>query len=178
MAFNFDHTASGDMTFVGGHSAFVGEFTFPKPANIGQEAMLMVGGGLFSIEAISGLQACLDSKVPTGEFKSAGCKNAENSACSILLLVSDGMGGGLLAVSTIPASIQNTVFVSPDVNGLTNLTSANKGDFATVIATSSTYVLTGSSFGNPANWLELQNADITIDSVNTEEPDTESNYIM
>ena len=167
MAFNFDHTASGDMTFVGGHSAFLGEFTFPKPANIGQEAMLMVGGGLFGIGAISGLQAELDLKVPTGEFKSAGCKNAENSACSIPLLVSDGMGGGLLAVSTIPASIQNTIFVSPTVEGLTNLTSANKGDFATVTATSSTYVLTGSSFGNSVNWLELQNADITIDSVNT-----------
>ena len=167
MAFNFDHTASGDMTFVGGHSAFVGEFTFPKPANMAQEGMLMVAGGLFGIEAISGLQAELDLKVPTGEFKSAGCKNAENSACSIPLLVSDGMGGGLLAVSTIPASIQNTIFVSPTVEGLTNLTSANKGDFATVTATSSTYVLTGSSFGNSANWLELQNADITIDSVNT-----------
>jgi hypothetical protein len=76
------------------------------------------------------------------------------------------MGGGLLAVSTIPASIQNSIFVSPDVNGLTNLTSANKGDFATVTATSSTYVLTGSAFGDAGNWLELQNADLTIDSVN------------
>ena len=167
MAFNFDHTASGDMTFVGGHSAFVGEFTFPKPANMAQEGMLMVGGGLFGIEAITGLQVELDLKVPTGEFKNAGCKNAENSACSIPLLVSDGMSGGLLAVSTIPASIQNTIFVSPTVEGLANLTSANKGDFATVTASSSTYVLTGSSFGNSANWLELQNADITIDSVNT-----------
>ena len=166
MAFNFDHTASGDITFIGGHSAFVGEFTFPKPANVGQESVLMVGGGLFGIEAISGLQAELDLKVPTGEFKSVGCKNAENSACSIPLLVSNGMGGGLLAVSTIPASIQNTIFVSPDVNGLTNLTSANKGDFATVTATNSTYVLTGSAFGNAGNWLELQNADLTIDSVN------------
>lgn len=166
MAFNFDHTASGDMTFVGGHSAFVGEFTFPKPANTAQEAVVMVGGGLFGIEAISGLQACLDSKVPTGEFKSVGCKNAENSACSIPLLVSDGMGGGLLAVSTIPASIQNTIFVSPTVNGLINLTSANKGDFATVTATSSTYVLTGSAFGVAENWLELQNADLSILSVN------------
>lgn len=166
MAFNFDHTASGDMTFVGDHSAFIGEFIFPKPANMAQEGILMVGGGIFGIDAISGLQACLDSKVPTGEFKSAGCKNAENSACSIPLLVSDGMGGGLLAVSTIPASIQNTIFVSPDVNGLTNLTSANKGDFATVTSTSSTYVLTGSSFGSIENWLELQNADLSILSVN------------
>ena len=166
MAFNFDHTASGDMTFIGGHSAFVGEFTFPKPANMGQESVLMVGGGLFGIEAISGLQVELDLKVPTGEFKSVGCKNAENSADSIPLLVSNGMGGGLLAVSTIPASIQNSIFVSPDVNGLTNLTSANKGDFATVTATSSTYVLTGSAFGDAGNWLELQNADLTIDSVN------------
>ena len=166
MAFNFDHTASGDMTFVGGHSAFVGEFIFPKPANMAQEGMLMVGGGLFSIEAISGLQAQLDLKVPTGEFKSVGCKNAENSANNIPLLVSDGVGGGLLAVSTIPASIQNTIFVSPTVNGLTNLTSAHKGDFATVTENSSTYVLTGSSFGNSANWLQLQNADLTILSVN------------
>lgn len=167
MAFNFDHTASGDMTFVGAHSAFVGEFIFPKPANMAQEGMLMVGGSVFGIDAISGLQACLDSKVPTGEFKSAGCKNAENSACSIPVLVSDGMGGGLLAVSTIPASIQNTIFVSPNVNGLTNLTSANKGDFATVTATSSTYVLTGSSFSNAQNWLELENADLSVLSVNT-----------
>jgi hypothetical protein len=166
MAFNFDHTASGDMTFVGGHSAFVGEFIFPKPANMAQEGMLMVGGGLFSIEAISGLQAELNLKVPTGEFKSVGCKNAENSANSIPLLVSDGTGGGLLAVSTIPASIQNSIFVSPTINGLTNLTSANKGDFATVTENSSTYVLTGSSFGNSANWLQLQNADLTILSVN------------
>ena len=167
MAFNFDHTASGDMTFIGGHSAFVGEFVFPKPANIGQESMLMVGDSLFGIEAISGLQVELDLKVPTGEFKSVGCKNAENSACSIPLIVSDGASGGLFAVSVIPASIQNTIFVSPTVEGLTNLTSANKGDFATITSgSSSTYVLTGSSFGNCANWLELQNADITIFSVN------------
>ena len=68
MAFNFDHTASGDMTFIGGHSAFVGEFIFPKPANIAQEGVLMVAGRFFGIEAISGLQVCLYSKVPTGEF--------------------------------------------------------------------------------------------------------------
>lgn len=165
MAFNFDHTASGDMTFVGGHSAFVGEFVFPKP-KINGESLLMVGGGEFGISAISGLQEELDLKVFTGDFKSAGCKNAENSANSIPLLVSDGMGGGLLAVSTIPASVQNTIFVSPDVNGLTNLTSANKGDFATVTSTSSTYVLTGSSYGTAENWLQLQNADLSILSVN------------
>ena len=161
MAFNFDHTADGDISFRGAHTAFTGNFIFPLPTQSRESHVIMTSNAGFGIEAIYGMQAELDSKTNTGDVGSAIYLNADNT--DLPVLVDDGNGNGVLADSTIPASILNSIFTTCTEFGLRNLTEAKKGDFATVITSSKTYVLTGIDKIN--DWISLRDEEAIITSV-------------
>lgn len=151
MAFNFDHTSNGDISFKGAHTAFTGNFIFPLPLQSRETHILMTSNAGFDASAIAGLTEALNSKVDSTGVGSAIYRNADNSDLPILV---DGGGYGILADSVIPASILNSIHVVCTEGGLSVLTPAKKGDFATVITSSKTYVLTGASLNN--DWYPLR----------------------
>jgi hypothetical protein len=162
MAFILDHTASGDLTLVGSHSASTGGYSFPKPTGQNHDLILMAACE-FGIDAIHNLQSELDTKVNISDVGSAIYKNADNSANNLAVVGNDG----LFNESVIPASILNTVFVVSSSSDLTLLSSAKKGDTATTTANNQlcTYILTG-TFSNSLDWVPLVNEAIKIQTVN------------
>jgi hypothetical protein len=162
MAFNLDHTASGNLNLAGSYTAFTGSFTFPKPTNLSRPAVFLTQGSA-NISAITGLQSCLDSLVGTTEVGTASTLDADNSACNAILV----NNSNLLDVSVLPDSVNSSAFVVSNSGQLTLLNDAKKGSVAFTTNTYKSYVLCG-AFNNINNWIPLLNPDVCIDSVNLE----------
>lgn len=166
MAFNFDHTSNGDTTFKGAHVAFTGDFIFPLPLQSRDYHILMTDNAGFGLDALSDISQALSEKVNTTDLGSAAYLNADD--IDLPLLVDNGNGIGVLSESIIPASILNTQHTVQYYGGLEYLP-ANKGDIATVISTSETYILCGTN--KATDWIRLgHNADIVC-SVQTQAGD-------
>lgn len=162
MAFNLDHTSSGNITLQGANSAFTGVFSFPKPSTT--NAIIMTYG-IFGTGAISGLYDELDLKVPTGNIKSAASFNTGITSGTLLTINSDGY----VFDSVLPRLVLTKNFVISESSELTMLNDARSGDVATItdFYQSSTYVLTGSSYSNTINWKQLENPTKCINWVNS-----------
>lgn len=161
MAFNIDHTASGNLNLAGSYSAFTGSFTFPRPSDLSRPSVFLTEGSA-NIAAITGLQACLDLLVNTNEVGTASTLNADNGSCSAILV----NNSNLLNVSVLPDSVNSSVFVVSNSGQLTLLSEAKKGSVAYTTNNYKTYVLCG-TFNNINNWIGLLNPDMCIDSVNS-----------
>lgn len=162
MAFNLDHTSSGNITLQGANSAFTGVFSFPKPSTT--NAIIMTYGA-FGTGAISGLYDQLDLKVPTGNIKSAASFNTGITSGTLLTINSDGY----VFDSVLPKLVLTKNFVISESSELTMLNDARSGDVATItdFYQSSTYILTGSSYSNTTNWKQLENPTRCINWVNS-----------
>jgi hypothetical protein len=161
MAFNIDHTASGDLNLAGSYSAFTGSFTFPKPLDLSRPSVFLAEGAA-NISAITGLQACLNLLVNTNEVGTASTLNADNNASGAMLV----NNSNLINVGVLPDSVHSSVFVVSNSGQLTLLSEAKKGSVAYTSNNYKTYVLCG-TFNNINNWVGLLNPDICIDSVNS-----------
>jgi hypothetical protein len=159
MAFNFDHTANGDLTFKGAHVAFTGNFIFPLPSQSRPSHVLMTDNASFDIESIYGLSGELSLKANTSDLGQAAFLNTTD----LPVLVDRGDGSAVLNDAVLPASVCNDFCVVQTEVGLTVLTTAKKGDFATVVSNSKTYILTGSSVAN--DWIALRSEDADVTSV-------------
>lgn len=170
MAFNFDHTSNGDLTFKGAHVAFTGDFIFPAPLQARDYHVLMTDNAGFGIDAIANLSQELDGKVNTVDLGSAAYLNADNSQLPIL--VDDGNGVGVISDSIIPASILNTQHTVQYSGGLEYL-AAYKGDVATVVSSAQTYILTGSN--KATDWVPLESDPPVVTSVQGQTGDVSIN---
>lgn len=161
MAFNLDHTSSGNLNLAGSYVAFTGSFNFPKPAVAGSTVTLITEQAAY-ISSISGLQSCLDLLVPTGDIKTASTLNADNTACNAILVNESN----LINISTLPDAIKSCVFVVSNSGQLVLLSEAKKGSVATTANPYQSYVLANGTFNDLSNWTPLLNPDHCVDSVN------------
>ena len=161
MAFNLDHTASGNLNLAGSYAAFTGVFTFPKPSRNDVSAVFLTENAT-NINAITGLQSCLNTLVNTGDVGTASTLNADNTANNALLIDNNN----LIEVSALPDAVNSKIFVVANSGQLTLLNDAQKGSVAFTSNNYKTYILTG-TFNNINNWIGLLNPDICIDSVNS-----------
>ena len=162
MAFNLDHTSSGNLNLAGSYVAFTGSFNFPKPAVAGSTVTLIAEQAAY-ISSISGLQSCLNLLVPTGDIKTASTLNADNTACNAILVNENN----LINISTLPDAIKSCVFVVSNSGQLVLLSEAKKGSIATTTNTYKSYVLANGTFNDVSNWIPLLNPDNCVDSVNS-----------
>ncbi len=161
MAFNLDHTASGNLLLAGSNIFFTGSFTFPKPSNLNTPSVFMTECSA-SAEAISGLQSCLDLLVNSGEFGTASSISAGGNANDILLVGNNN----LINESFLPDSVNSSVFVVSNSGQLILLNNAQKGSIAYTTNNYKSYVLSG-CFNDINNWVGLLNPDNCVDSVNS-----------
>jgi hypothetical protein len=161
MAFNLDHTSSGNLTLGGSNSAFTGSFTFPKPSNQNTPSVFLTSSSA-TTDAISGLQSCLNNLVNTGELGTAASLNANNYANNAILINNNN----LIDVGILPDSVNSSAFVVSNSGQLVLLNNAKKGSIAFTSNNYKTYVLCG-DFNNINNWVGLLNPDNCVDSVNS-----------
>jgi hypothetical protein len=162
MAFNLDHTASGDITLAGSHYAFTGVFNVPLVQCATNEVVFLVENS--PISAISGLQDELDLKQDSTGLFSASSFNCGNSCNEIPVI---GVGD-VLSEQIFPKLASTTMFVKTNTGQLISISDAGKGDFATVTSPSGrTYVLCDADYTNINNWILLQDPGNCINSVNT-----------
>ena len=161
MAFNLDHTATGNLDLAGSYVAFTGSFNFPKPAVAGSTVTLMTQEAA-SIASISGLQSCIDLLVETSDIGTASTLNADNSANNAILV----NGSNLINISVLPDSVKSCAFVVSNSGQLVLLDAAKKGSIAITTNTYMTFVLGDGLFNNISNWVPLLNPDNCVDSVN------------
>jgi hypothetical protein len=162
MAFNLDHTASGNLNLAGSYAAFTGSFTFPKPASNGSVVTFLTQGAA-DITSISGLQSCIDSLVDTNEVGTASTLDADNTADNAVLI----NNSNLIDISVLPNSIDSSIFVVSNSGQLVLLNQAKKGSVATTANPYQSYVLGDGLFNNISNWIPLLNPDNCVDSVNS-----------
>lgn len=161
MAFNLDHTASGDITLVGSHFGFTGTFDVPSVQRNVDEVIILVENS--PISAISGLQDELDKKTLCCNMRSVSSFDTGNGACQIPLIGASN----LLSETIFPKATQTTMFVATNTGNLVNLTQAAKGDMATTTSpTACTFVLCSDSYNNINHWIPLQHPGNCILSVN------------
>ena len=161
MAFNLDHTSSGNLNLAGSYTAFTGAFTFPRPSRTDAPSVFLTEDAA-NISAITGLQSCLDLLVNSNEVGTASTLNANNSANNALLINNNN----LIEVSALPDSVHSKVFVVANSGQLVLLNDAQKGSVAYTSSRYKTYILTG-TFNNINNWIGLLNPDNCVDSVNS-----------
>ena len=147
MAFNIDHSTSGDILICGNHIGQTGTVIFPKTALL--EANILTAYK-FDCYAISGLSEALDSKLNTSSAGTALFANIGIECGNIPPIVV----GDKLPESTIPTSIINDFFVVNDFSEVVLLSEARQGDFVTVTNDEETYVLNG-QFSNSGDWAML-----------------------
>jgi hypothetical protein len=163
MAFNLDHTNSGDLNLQGAHWAFTGNFNFPKPLKSNVATFLTQG--FSSIGAIDGLYERL-----------TGLLNSSEAGTSITLSAysptEDGSGRALIVGmdgyvdnAVLPDSIKDNVYIVSNSGQLVLSSSAKKGSIGVTTDAYQTYVLTG-SFNNINNWIPLINPINCINQVN------------
>lgn len=160
MAFNLDHTASGNLSIAASYAALTGAFSFPVPANPNVPTVFLTDNSA-SIAAVTGLENCINSLVNCCEAGTAITLNAGNSANNAILVNNDN----LIDSSVLPDAVNSCVFVVSNSSQLTLLNQASKGSVAYTTNCYKTYVLTG-IFNNINNWVGLLNPDICVDSVN------------
>ncbi len=161
MAFNLDHTSSGNLTLGGSNSAFTGSFIFPKPSNPNAPSVFLTSNST-TADSISGLQSCLESLVNNGELGTAASLNANNCANNAILINNNN----LIDAEVLPDSIDSSAFVVSNSGQLVLLNNAKKGSIAFTSNNYRTYVLCG-DFNNINNWIGLLNPDNCVDSVNS-----------
>lgn len=160
MAFNFDHTNSGELTIKGSYSAFTGQFIFPKVTGSNTATFLTIGAA--NIDGISDLQSCLDLLTNAVDIKTASTLNAGFASGNALYVGSDGY----VNIENLPDSVCNNVYVVNSTGQLLLLNQAKKGSIGITTNNYGTYILTGSLFNNINNWVGLLNPDNCVDSVN------------
>jgi hypothetical protein len=163
MAFNLDHTSSGDLKIQGAHYAFTGNFIFPKPTKSSTAHILTQG--FSSINAIDGLYETLTGlldTISTGNSISldAYVANQNNSGRALVLNSSSQVDDAVL-----PNSILNCVYIVSNSGQLILSSSAKKGSIGVTTSTYQTYVLTG-LFNNIDNWVPLLDPVANVSSVN------------
>lgn len=161
MAFNLDHTASGNLLLAGSNISFTGSFTFPKPSNLNTPSVFMTEYSA-STAGISGFQSCLDLLVNSGELGTVSSLSAGDNANNILLVGNNN----LINQSFLPDSVNSSVFVVSNSGQLVLLNNAKQGSVAYTTNNYKTYVLCG-CFNNINNWVGLLNPDNCVDSVNS-----------
>lgn len=147
MAFNIDHSTSGDILICGNHIGQTGTVIFPKTTLL--EANILTAYK-FDCYAISGLSDALDSKLDTS---CAGTALFANIGIECGNIPPIGVGDKL-PESTIPTSIINNFYVVNDFSEIVLLNDAKQGDFVTVTNDEETYVLNG-QFSNANDWVKL-----------------------
>ena len=161
MAFNLDHTASGDLTLVGSHIGFTGIFNVPPVFNTSEDAVFLIQNS--PISAISGLENELSLKENTGNIKSASSFDCGNSAGQIPIIESTNY----LNENIFPKITQTTMFVATNSGNLISLNNAVKGDMATITSPSGcTFVLCSSEYNNINHWIPLRHPGNCINTVN------------
>jgi hypothetical protein len=163
MAFNLDHTASGDLKIQGAHYAFTGNFIFPKPTKSTTAHILTQGHS--SVNAIDGLYETLTGLLDTSSTGNSISLDAyvanENNSGRALVLNSYSE----VDDSALPNSILNCVYIVSNSGQLVLSSSAKKGSIGVTTSTYQTYVLTG-LFNNINNWVPLRDPVPNVSSVN------------
>lgn len=161
MAFNLDHTSSGNLELKGGYAAFTGMFSFPKPLQNCFPSVLLSEEAA-NIDSIVDLQSCLNLLVNTDDIGSASTLDADNSADNAILVNQYN----LINNDLLPNSILSDVCVIANTGQLILLSQAKKGSFAITSNNFGTYVLCDAPFSNINNWTPLLNPDNCVDKVN------------
>jgi hypothetical protein len=160
MAIILDHTSSGDLTLKGSPNASPQDnlvFVFP---NVTGTSYVLTSGT--SIDTISGLRTCLDSKVNICDLGTAAYLNYGNQTGNVVRIGLDGK----ISNEILPQLAITDTFLINDTGLLTGLI-AQKGDIGIVTgANPANYILISGSSEDINNWYPLASPVGGVTSVN------------
>lgn len=161
MAFNIDHTESGNFTLKGNFADASGFFVFPTLPN--NSEFVLITNKNSSPQSIAGLEQKLSNLLDKENVGDVLLLQTGYSSGKVPFIESDNYLNDII----FPHSILNNVFSVPVTGSLTLLSNAIKGDIANVVNPLSSYVLTGLPYSNSGNWIKLEDSENTIKSINS-----------
>jgi hypothetical protein len=160
MAIILDHTSSGNLTLKGPSNAFCEDsFTFIFPNNTGISYVLTSGS---SIDSISGLRTCLNTKVNVCDLGTAAYLNYGIQTGNVVRIGLDGK----IPSEILPQLAITDTFLVNDTGLLTGL-AAEKGDIGIITGENPvTYILISGLAEDINNWYPLASPIGGVVSVN------------